>query len=74
MYSLSAKQTPEGYDVFRDGKPTGSSRNDHELELHLNFHGFHEGFCRDFIHRLKETGSATEEMPTVHFRQVPCPW
>lgn len=74
MYTISGKETSEGYDIFRDGKLMASPKNERELELRLNFHGIHEGFCRDFIRRLKETGCATEEMPTVNFRQVPCPW
>jgi hypothetical protein len=70
MYTISAKKTSDGYDVFRDGKLIASPKNERELELLLNFHGIHEGFCRDFIRGLKETGSAVEEMPVINFRQV----
>jgi len=74
MYTISAKKLPHGFEFFRDNQPVASPRDEWELELCLNFHGVFEGFCRDFICRLKETGNAAEEMPTVDFRQVPCPW
>ncbi len=74
MYTISAKGTPDDCDVFRNGKLMASPKSERELELRLNFHGILEGFCRDFIRKLKETGSATEEMPTIDFRQIPCSW
>ena len=70
MYTISAKMTSSGYDVFKNGELMGSPENERELELRLNFHGIHEGFCRDFIRRLKETGNAIEEMPVINFRQI----
>ncbi len=74
MYTIKAEKTPDGFVVFKDGELMASPKNERELELRLNFHGIHEKFCRNFIAELKETGSASEEMPTINFRQIPCPW
>ena len=70
MYSIEARITSDGYDVFKDGQLMGSPKTDHELELRLNFHGILEGICDEFMQRLKANGQATEEMPNIKFRQI----
>jgi len=70
MYRVDVVKTSNGYDLFRDGQLMASPKDEWALELQLNAEGILEGLCRDFISRVRDTGSATEEMPLITIRQI----
>lgn len=68
MYTMNGKRTSTGYDLYRDGQLVASLKNEWDLECSLNSHGVHERFCSEFLHRMRETGEASEDMPVIDFK------
>jgi len=70
MHTIFAKQLPTGFDLFRNDQLLGVLKNERELVSRLYCHGIHGRFLQDFLRKLKETGSATEEMPDFAASQL----
>jgi hypothetical protein len=69
-YIVFCQRTPKGYDVFRNGQLLTSPKTEWDLELCLNSEGIHEQFCEEFLRRLRETGTAEEECPSICFKAL----
>jgi hypothetical protein len=67
-YIVSVQKTSNGYNLFRDGQLRAVPKDEWTLELQLNSEGILEDICQDVLRRVRETGTATEEMPRINFK------
>ena len=67
---LTVRKNKEVFDFFMDGTLVQRAIDEKRLPAQLSLHGLLDDECQDMLARLRETGEATLELPSISFRQI----